>query len=101
MKHMVFRNLRTSVCCTAALLLTGCAHQLTVPAEVKVPVPVPCLKAEDKPARPALKSDAELLALDRYKRTLALWVERLERQAYEAKLEAAVEGCSKLPAIKP
>lgn len=83
----------------AAVYLTiiGCAGApLQIPKEVKVPVPVPCIAPADKPERPPLLSEAELLALDTYRATWALWGDRLERQAYEAKLEAIAEGCSRL-----
>lgn len=85
---------------SCAFLLSGCGLTPKVPDEVKVPVPVPCIAAEDRPARPQFMSDAELLALDRYRRTRALWGDRAEREGYQAKLEAVVEGCSKLPAVK-
>lgn len=79
--------------------LAGCASDgVTIPREVRVQVPVPCVAPDDRPERPALLSDGEILALDSYRATWALWGDRLERQAYEAKLEAIVEGCSRLPA---
>lgn len=87
----------------ALALLTGCAGQQTVeiPKEVRVPVPVPCVKAEDRPTRPQLRTDGEILALDDYKRTLAMWEDRRTRQAYEGELEAVVEGCSRIPEGPP
>jgi hypothetical protein len=84
----------------AGILLAGCASTVEIPKEVKVPVPVPCIAPEKKPQRPVLRSDAELLALDSYKRTWALWGDRGERQAYEQTLEAIMEGCSRIPALK-
>jgi hypothetical protein len=79
-------------------VLTGCASQgVTIPREVRVQVPVPCIAPADVPQRPELMSDGEMLALDSYRATWALWGDRLERQGYEAKLEAVVEGCSRLP----
>lgn len=79
--------------------LAGCASTVEIPKEVKVPVPVPCV--QERPQRPPLLSDAELLALDRYKRTHALWGDRIERQRYQSELETVVEGCSRIPGIKP
>lgn len=80
------------------LLLAGCAGpELQVPKEVRVPVPVPCIAAADRPERPPMASDAELLALDTYRRTWALWGDRAARQAYERELEAVVEGCGRIP----
>lgn len=78
--------------------LAGCASTgVEIPREVRVQVSIPCVSPTERPERPALLSDGELLALDSYRATWALWGDRLERQAYEAKLEAIVEGCSRLP----
>ena len=80
-----------------ALALAGCAAQtVTVPREVKVEVPVACV--QERPQRPALRSEAELLALDRYRRTLAAWSDLKAYEAWAAELEAVVEGCSRIPA---
>ena len=62
-----------------------------VPEVVRVPVPVPCL--ERAPERPALLTDAQLAELGDYRLVLELARDRRIRQAYEAELEAAVEGC--------
>ena len=83
-----------------AALLAGCASTVEIPKEVRVPVPTPCIAPQDKPQRPLLASDAELLALDRYKRTHALWGDRIARQAYQSELETIVEACSRIPVIK-
>lgn len=83
-----------------AALLAGCASTgVEIPREVRVQVPVPCLAPEDRPARPLLLTDAEILALDTYRATWALWGDRLELQGYAARLDAIVEGCSQLPAV--
>lgn len=84
------------------LLLAGCASapQVEIPKEVRVPVPVACIAPQDRPQRPPLRSDAELLALDTYRRTWAVWSDRLARQAYEAELEVVVEQCSRIPELK-
>lgn len=84
--------------CATVIALTGCNTPLQVPKEVKVQVPVPCIASDARPARPELLSDAAILGLDSYRATWALWGDRLERQAYETKLEAVVEGCSRIPA---
>ena len=81
------------------ILLAGCASTVEIPKEVRVPVPVPCIAPQDKPQRPPLAADAEMLALDTYRRTWALWGDRASREAYEARLEAVVEGCSRIPAL--
>ena len=81
-----------------ALSLAGCAAQtITVPKEVKVQVPVACVDPAARPQRPALRTEAELLALDRYRRTLAAWSDLKAYEAYSAELEAVVEGCSRVP----
>jgi hypothetical protein len=78
------------------ILLAGCASQtVTVPREVKVAVPVPCVS--ERPQKPALRTEAELLAMDRYRRTLAAWSDLRAYEAYSAELEAVVEGCSRIP----
>lgn len=81
-------------------LLTGCASPgIEIPREVRVQVPVACVAPEDRPTRPALLSDGDILLLDSYRAVYALWGDRLERDAYERKLEAIVEGCSRIPAV--
>lgn len=99
MTHTGARIIRSLVC---SATLTGCAGSgVTIPREVLVQVPVACIAPADRPERPALLTDAEILALDTYRATWALWGDRLERQAYESRLEAVVEGCSRIPAVKP
>ena len=82
-------------------VLASCAHEITVPHEVKVAVPVPCLKPQDAPQRPPLRSAADLLAMDTYRRTLAAWSDLKAYEAYTAELEAAVAACSRIPADRP
>lgn len=97
MKYTGVRIIRTIVCCAA---LTGCASTgVEIPREVRVQVPIPCIAPADRPERPAFLSDGDILVLDSYRATWALWGDRLERQAYEARLEAIVEGCGRLPAV--
>lgn len=82
--------------------LTGCAGSgVTIPKEVRVPVPVACVDPKDRPARPPLRTDAEILALDSYRAIWALWLDREDRQGYELRLEAVVEGCSRIPPVTP
>lgn len=81
--------------------IVGCADPLKIPQTVNVAVPTPCIAPQDKPQRPALLSDAELLALDTYRAVWALWGDRIERQGYELTLEAIVDGCSRIQPIKP
>lgn len=73
-------------------LLAGCGGlPVKVPETVSVPVPVSCIEAPV--ARPNFYTDAEIAAMDDFKATLNLWLERRVRQAYEAQLEATVAGC--------
>lgn len=72
-------------------LLASCSSVQPLPAEVRIPVPVPCITT--LPERPALISDAELQALDDRKFVIALGLDRLHRMAYQAQLEAVLEGC--------
>ena len=77
-------------------ILAGCSSAPTIPdppKEVRVPVPIPCLKPSDVPQRPSMLSDAQLDALDDKRAVIALGQDRRVRQAYEAKLEAVTAGC--------
>jgi hypothetical protein len=78
--------------CVVAVSIAGCSNLPSVPDIVRVPVPVPCL--DSAPVRPALLSDAELLALDDFELIVSLAKDRRQRQGYEATLEAAVAGCA-------
>jgi hypothetical protein len=78
------------------ILLAGCSSAPTIPdppREVRVPVPVPCLRPEDVPQRPSMLSDAQLDALDDKRAVIALGQDRRVRQGYEASMEAAIAGC--------
>lgn len=81
-------------------VLAGCESvpTVTVPKEVKVSVPVPCIDTADAPQAPVVPSEAELLAMDPYRRTLALWVAYVELQIYKLKAAAVVQQCSQIPA---
>lgn len=82
------------------LTLAGCASTVKIPEEVKVPVPVPCVDAQDVPAPPPLHTEADLLAMDPYRRTVALWVDYVQLLVYKQKLEVITNRCSKIPALK-
>ena len=73
-------------------LLYGCGGSaVTIPETIRVPVPVSCI---DAPVlRPPFTTDAELLAMDDYRLTLSLALDRMVRRVYEARLEAALAGC--------
>lgn len=76
--------------------LTGCAGQAVEPHEpavvrVAVPVQVPC--RNERVQRPAFAVDALRLGASIDEQMRALRAERRQRQAYEMRLEAAVEAC--------
>ncbi|QIE87965.1 hypothetical protein [Pseudomonas nitroreducens] len=79
------------------LALAGCQSQRQAPApeprvvEVQVPVAVPC---KITPViRPAFAVDSLALDAEIDEQMRALRAERKQRQGYEARLEAAVQGC--------
>ncbi len=72
-------------------LLAGCAGQPTLPTEVRVPVPVPCIT--ESPKSPVFITDADLLKLGDYDFVVTLAKDRKERQGYESLLEATIAGC--------
>ena len=87
---------------SALVLLTACAtNQVEIPKTVNVQVPVACVKPEDLPAKPVVRTEAELLAMDRYTRTLAAWSDLKKLEVYSAELEVVAAGCSKIPPAKP
>lgn len=85
-----------AVLAAAAALLASCASQVVVPREVRVPVPVACISAAGRPQKPALRTAADLMGMDRYRRTLAAWSDLRAYEAYTAELEALIEGCSRI-----
>jgi hypothetical protein len=78
------------------IVLAGCASPPIIPdppREIRVPVPVPCLRPEDMPQRPSMLTDEQLDALDDKRAVIALGQDRRVRQGYEASMEAAIAGC--------
>lgn len=77
----------------ALALLAGCASRETVlkPVPVEVPVAVPC------PGVSVVKPDFALAHVSAEnglgEKTKAALIELRQRQAYEAELEARVDGC--------
>lgn len=81
-----------------ANVLAGCGTTaVQVPRETKVLVPVACVEAATLPKRPATRTEADLLAMDTYRRTLAAWSDLKKLEAYSAELAAIAEGCSRIP----
>lgn len=84
-----------------AAALAACAPVVRVPERVSVEVPVPCVRLEDVPARPQVRSEADLMAMDRYRRTLAAWSDLKQLEAYAGELEAIAAGCSRIAEQPP
>jgi len=77
-------------------VLSGCAF---APQRVSVEVPVPCVR--ELPERPHVRTPEELMALDRYRRTVATWTDRMALDAYSRELEAVLAGCTGSPGEPP
>jgi hypothetical protein len=91
--------MRAAAAIVALGLLAGCAASSAPPPalEVKVPVPVACLAADQVPQRPVLAGDEQLAGMTDYALVLSLAADRRARQAYELKLEAAIAACVARP----
>lgn len=86
----------------AALTLGACAAPpqvierqvpVRVPVEVRVNVPVPCVKRDDVPAAPAAMSDQALDALTDYQLVLTIEQQRRELRIYEARVATLIARC--------
>lgn len=88
------------------LLVLACAGSLagcgTVPAapepvvrtvEIRVPVPVPCIDAAAIPARPAVNTLDEILALPNAVAVGVLMTQHNLLLAYAGEMEGAMTGC--------
>lgn len=76
--------------------LAGCAGKVADQPEpqilrVEVPIQVPC--RTDRVQKPAFAVDALPIGASIDKQMRALRAERKQRQAYELRLEAAIEAC--------
>lgn len=82
----------------AASALAACSNvqQVKVPEKVLVPTPVACVDPAKRPKPPRERSESDLIAMERYRRTLATWSELQKSRAYALELEAIVEGCSRI-----
>lgn len=75
------------------ILLAGCQSIPEVPTVVKIPYAVPCIS--EIPPKPALVTDAELLAMPDAAFVIALAADRIERGKWMAVAEALLSGCVK------
>jgi hypothetical protein len=74
------------------LMLTSCAT-LNPPKSIEVDIPVAVSCVSHIPDKPNFISDEVLLTYTQGNFVTALHVDRLERQSYEAELEAVLAGC--------
>ncbi len=74
-----------------ALLLPLYGCPTTVPKEVRIPVPVPCVR--EIPVGPETFEEPALLELDRYQFTIGLDADRRAWRAHARQLEAALIAC--------
>jgi hypothetical protein len=81
-----------------ALALAGCStiHEIKVPETIYVPTPIPCIRPEKLPTKPVLRSQAEILLLDDYRATHALWAAYGRALGYVGQLEVIADGCSRI-----
>ena len=75
-------------------MLAGCATT-QAPQIVKVPVPQPCLTADQLPKPPDAKNDAELTKLDDFDLVITLAADRLEYRRYANEAQAVLQACVK------
>jgi len=90
MRHKLFLKLFL----VAILPLAGCGGraEIKIPEVIYIDRPVPCLPPDGGPKPPEVRTEAQLLALDRYRRTHAVWAERLRLSAYAGEADAALRG---------
>ena len=78
-----------------ALALAGCggieAEKPRASIKVDMPIPTSCIK--ETPKHPDFVTDIKLNAMSAYQFVTALFVDRLQRDGYEAQLEAALDAC--------
>ena len=75
-------------------LLSGCATQ-PVPQVVNVPVPAPCLTADQLPKPPQAATDATLSAMTDFDLVINLAADRLEYRRYSTEAAAVLQACTK------
>ena len=79
----------------ATILLSGCIHTQPVPQVVKVPVPAPCLTADQLPKPPQAATDATLAAMTDFDLVINLAADRLEYRRYSTEAAAVLQACTK------
>jgi hypothetical protein len=60
---------------------------------VEIPVPVPCLRADQVPQRPALATEQLRAGASVHEKTKALLAENRQLKAYVAEMEVALPLC--------
>lgn len=76
------------------ILLSGCLQTIqTVPTEVRVPVPVPCLERSQLPQTPKVLTNQELLKLNDHDFVLELGISRTVLTQYASEQRALLEAC--------
>lgn len=82
----------------ATLLLAACTPKTTIirePVEVKVPVPVPCVKKEDVPVCPPSKLDStDLRGRSMYEKTQAALQDLEQDRSCNRELQAILVRCT-------
>lgn len=84
-------SLPMAVAIIGMISLSGCATQS--PQVVKVPYAIPCLTADQLPAAPKAKTDAELAKLDDFQLVINLAADRLEYRRHSNELSAVISAC--------
>lgn len=77
------------------VMVTGCASIPDAPTEVRIPYPVPCLTADQLPAKPQFVTDAALSVMTDGDLILSLAADRRQNQGYRAELESLLQACVK------
>jgi hypothetical protein len=90
-----------AVLAAGTVAIASCATDVQIPEKVTVEVPVACVKPEDVPARPQIRSESDLMNMPRGLRTIAAWSDKVKLEAYAAELAAIVTGCSRIPQRPP
>jgi hypothetical protein len=74
-------------------LLAGCGA--TLPERVEIPVPVPCLRADQVPQKPMLATEQLKAGASVHEKTKAVLAENRQLRGYAVELEAVLGECAK------